>query len=670
MMFREGGAPMASRASFVQNGGAPAGLKLGWRSALTLSALALAAQAFAADDDTMRSGTQDSSVVRLQSPQSTTGTNADRRATDNDAAMAPPRAELPAPYVPNEFERYVQRVVRDDQLAGPQDAQGGADDQDGQNPPYARERIRRFGAELMTPGGRGGLAAESAAQIPSDYVVNVGDELLVTLWGSVDADLRLTVDRSGRITIPRVGPILVAGLHYADLDQAVDQRVAQVFRNYKLSVTLGKLRSIRVYVTGFSRRPGAYTVSSLATLVNAVMQAGGPSAAGSFRDIELRRGGKLVTRFDLYDLLLKGDKTADRSLQAEDVVFIGPIGPQAALIGSVNKPAVFELKPGETVNDVVAMAGGFSAVADHARLTVEHISDRADKRVTELALPSAGSEKPQNGDLLRAYSAVSAVLPLDKQNVRVRVEGEVRRPGEYILPAQTTMQAAIAAAGGLTSAAYIYGTDFSRESVRVVQEQNYERALRDLETQFARTTATQRTTSADDAAALVAQSQNSTRLIAQLRSVHPTGRIVLQMDPNRPALPELSLENGDRILIPARPTTVGVFGSVFNGGSFLYTQGSSVADSIKLAGGPTRGADPGSAFVIHANGSVVSARQKSSGWLSIGANDLDGVAAQPGDTVFVPEELNKTSWMQDAKDWTTILYQFGLGAAALKTIKQ
>ncbi|MBV8380228.1 MAG: SLBB domain-containing protein, partial [Paucibacter sp.] len=230
----------------------------------------------------------------------------------------------------------------------------------------ARSRILRFGAELMTPANRSALAAEAATQIPADYVVSVGDELQITLWGSVDADLRLTVDRTGRITIPRVGPILVAGLHYADLNQAVDQRVAQVFRNYKVSVSLGKLRSIRVYVTGFTRRPGAYTVSSLATLVNAVMQSGGPSAAGSFRDIELRRDGKLVTHFDLYDLLLKGDKTADRSLQAEDVVFIGPIGPQVALIGSVNKPAIFELKPGESVNDVVAMAGGFSAVADRS----------------------------------------------------------------------------------------------------------------------------------------------------------------------------------------------------------------------------------------------------------------------------------------------------------------
>jgi len=133
---------------------------------------------------------------------------------------------------------------------------------------------------------------------------------------------------------------------------------------------------------------------------------------------------------------------------------------------------------------------------------------------------------------------------------------------------------------------------------------------------------------------------------------------------NVPALP---VEDGDRLYIPARPNTVGVFGSVFNGGSYLLKTGDSISDVVKLAGGPTRGADSGSMFVLRANGTVVSALQSSSGW--IGGNSLASLAALPGDTVFVPEELSKTTFIQEAKDWTQILYQFGIGAAALKTIK-
>ncbi|MFG6468722.1 SLBB domain-containing protein [Roseateles sp. BYS87W] len=545
-----------------------------------------------------------------------------------------------------EFERHVQRIVGDD------------------------VEIRRFGWELMTPGGRavGGQVGEASSQVPQDYQVAIGDEVVVTLWGAVEADLRLTVDRSGRITIPRVGPVLVAGVRYADLNATIDQRVAQVFRNYRLSASLGKLRSIRVYVTGFTKRPGALVVSSLSTVMQALMQAGGPSPAGSFRNIELRRAGKLVGRFDLYDLLLRGDGSQDRVLQPDDVVHIGPVGAQVALIGSVNRQGIFELKSGETVSDLLAMGGGLNAVAERSRIAVESMDLRNDARVAEVALPAQGNVKLSGGDVVRAFNALDAVLPQHRQNKRVRVEGEVQRPGDYILPPSSTLADVIKAAGGLTPGAFVYGTEFNRESVRITQQSQYERALRDLETEFARVQLTQKALTTDEAGAQAARGQNSTRLIERLRAVRPTGRIVLQLSPTATALPDLAVEDGDRLVIPPVPTSVGVFGSVFNGGSFVFNKGASIDDMLRLAGGPTRGADSTSTFVIRANGSVVSAKQQTSGWLTL-SSGLSALPALPGDTVFVPEDLNKTSFSQEAKEWTQILYQFGLGAAALKTIK-
>src|SRR6218665_611476 len=322
----------------------------------------------------------------------------------------------------SEFERYVQRAVGTPETGAP--------------------RIRRFGAELMQ-GDDGLLSQEAASQIPQDYLISVGDEILVTLWGAVEADLRVVVDRSGRISLPRVGPVMVAGLRYAELSSAIDQRVGLVFKNYRLSASLGRLRSIRVYVTGFTEKPGAYTVSSLSTLANALMRGGGPSASGSFRNIELRRNGKLVSNFDFYNLLLKGDKTADRSLQNEDVVHIGAVGPQVSLIGSVNRPAIFELRANETIDDLLAMAGGFTAIADRSRLTVEHLDARNDSRISELSLPSNARQQPRGGDLLRAFSAVDVTLPQHKQNKRVRIEGEVAAPGEFVLPANSSLADAI-----------------------------------------------------------------------------------------------------------------------------------------------------------------------------------------------------------------------------------
>src|SRR5262249_38214322 len=154
---------------------------------------------------------------------------------------------------------------------------------------------------------------------------------------------------------------------------------------------------------------------------------------------------------------------------------------------------------------------------------------------------------------------------------RVRIEGEVVRPGEYVLPAQSSVNDALRVAGGLTPAAYVFGTEFSRESVRITQQENYERALRDLETEFAKATSTQRTATADEATAQTARAAATSRLIDRLRAAKPTGRIVLQLPPEGGQLPDLALEDGDRLFVPPRPSTVGVFGSVFNAGSYLYS---------------------------------------------------------------------------------------------------
>ena len=244
--------------------------------------------------------------------------------------------------------------------------------------------IRRLGAGLITDQNRGGEVIDYSPLVPPDYLISAGDEIVLSVWGTVDADLRLIVDRSGRISIPRVGAIMVSGVRYADLPAVISQRMAQTFKNFQLSVSLGQLRGVRVYVTGFVVRPGAYTVSALSSVANAVVRAGGPSTSGSFRDIQLRRGNALVSTLDFYDLLLKGDRSSDRLVQADDVIHVGPIGQQVAVIGSVNRPAIFELKRGETMVDVLRMAGGFAAVADTTRLALERVDERATVRVTQV----------------------------------------------------------------------------------------------------------------------------------------------------------------------------------------------------------------------------------------------------------------------------------------------
>ena len=590
-----------------------------------------------------------------------TGTTQLRQPRTTPRANEQPEARaLPYPpqrYQPSEFERYVQQLAGAEQVPM-QDEQGTAQG--------AGRPIRRFGANLVTDDALATATQDPLPAVPGDYIVRPGDEIDLTIWGAADADLQLTVDRAGRISVPRVGSITVGGLRNADLAEAIRARVGQTFRNFQLTATLGQVRPIRIFVGGYVQHPGSITVNGLASVLHAIMRAGGPSRAGSFRDIHLRRGGKEVAVFDLYDLLLKGDRQADQLVQPDDVVFVGPVGTQVAVLGSVNQSAIYELKPSETLDDVLHMAGGFSAVADRSRVTIERMADRSTGKVTELRLPDHQGDLLATGDVIRAFSAVSVALPQEKQNEHVRIEGEVVHPGDYILPPGSRISDALRIAGGMTTAAYPFGTEFTRESVRKVQVANYERALRDFETDMAKTQASQRATSAEELSAQAASAQSNTRLLERLRQIQPTGRVVLQLQPDSTSLPDLPLEDGDTLTIAQRGTSVGIFGSVFNTGSFVYERGHTTEQYLALAGGPTRGADKHSIFMIRANGSVISAQQGSSFWHS--GNDFSVAVVEPGDTIFVPEELNKSTFVQDAKDWTQILYQFGLGLAGIKTL--
>lgn len=520
--------------------------------------------------------------------------------------------------------------------------------------------VRRFGSQMRRVEAAT-LQQETPARVPPAYVVQVGDEITVTAWGGIDGEWRLRVDRSGRISIPRVGPVPVAGVTAGELARLMRERFERVYRGFELSTAVTEVTPMRVQITGFVERPGDYVLPALSTISRAIALADGPSAGGSFRRIRLLRGGATVETFDLYALLDGGRRSADALLQPDDVLNVDAVGPQAALLGSVNRPAVFEFLPGETVADLLRMAGGFSSVADRARLNLERLPDRARVGAVELPWPAAAAQALQDGDIVRALSQVMPSLPTRGRNKRVRVDGEVARPGEYLLPPDATLADAVAAAGGATGAAFLYGTELRRESVRLVQEANYERALQELEAEVDRSANVR---AKDENAA--ANEASTRQLLARLRTRRPEGRMVLELQPDSTALPLLEVEDGDQIRIAARSQSVGVFGSVFNGGSFVHEEGRRVGDYLRRAGGPTAGADYDSAFIVRANGSVSSARQQ--GYWT-GTQQFEAQAALPGDTVFVPEKLDRITLVQGAKEWTQILYQFALGVAGIRALR-
>ncbi len=225
------------------------------------------------------------------------------------------------------------------------------------------------------------FAPVSDLPVTPDYVIGPGDELRLQIWGQVNQQGRFVVDRTGAISVPQVGTVHVAGQQYGQLNEFLRDEFGRVYRNFNLDVTMGQLRSIQVFVVGQARRPGSYTISSLSTLLNALFASGGPTAQGSLRDIQVKRGAQTVVHFDLYDLLLHGDKSKDVRLSPGDVIFIPTAGPQVALLGSVNTPAIYELKKDvaqTTVGDLLELGGGRTSSAAGSPARLERIVDRRD----------------------------------------------------------------------------------------------------------------------------------------------------------------------------------------------------------------------------------------------------------------------------------------------------
>ncbi|UCG62471.1 MAG: SLBB domain-containing protein [Candidatus Zixiibacteriota bacterium] len=293
-----------------------------------------------------------------------------------------------------------------------------------------------FGAELFI-GGRGN---EVPIDIPSadDYVLGPGDNLVLYLWGRAEKQFNLTIDREGKVFIPQVGEIVGWGLTLEQFTEQAKKALSRVFSDFDLTVSLGKIRSIRVFVAGEVKQPGAYTVSSLTSLFNALYLAGGPNSRGSMRQIKLMRNGRVEAVCDLYDLLLRGENSADVRLQSGDVIFVPVAGSQVAVRGEIKRSAIYELCGGERALDLLELAGKPTAEAYLERVMLERISPANEWEVVDLNLDTEQISETDNisladGDRMTIYSIFEA-----KKNI-VAVFGHVKHTGYYERNDSTTV---------------------------------------------------------------------------------------------------------------------------------------------------------------------------------------------------------------------------------------
>ncbi len=744
--------------------------------------------------------------------------------------------------------------------------------------------------------------------VPADAAAGPGDLLRIRIWGQVNFSADLRVDRSGEVYLPQVGPVHVAGVPYANLDTTLRAAISRVYRNFNVSAQLGQIRSIQIYVVGRARRPGTYTVSSLSTLVDALFASGGPALDGSLRHIQLKRSGRVVTDFDLYDLLVNGDKSKDVVLEPGDVIYIPASGPQIAMLGSVKTPAIYELRPPETVKDVLEQAAGATNVAGGGKLSLERLEDREGRvareigftpqglqtvlhdgdilqvrpavplyartvtlrgntanpgrygfhpgmRLSELfpdraalltrnywwqrtraGLPApeferepsltqyrqpsdpqtlpitpeelervrqnrqqvlqqqqyiqqqraqqqveqqvqqasqngqapAGSFDPsatapgvngnnptatdqygeprlqpfgrqpdrtaasaqrdavtentanaqgftdvtlaapeidwryavierlnpdtlqttlvsfdlgklvmdhdasqdlelQPSDVVTVFSQADIHVPVAQQTRLIRLEGEFVHSGIYSAKPGETLEQLVERAGGFSPGAYLFGSEFTRVSVRAVQQNRLDEYIQDLQFYIFRgvfESCSEGGSSANELASANIAASQARELVARLRQVRATGRIVLSLrafDQTPQNLPPLDLEDGDSYYVPSVPSSVSVIGAVYNQNSFLFVRGGHVLDYVKLAGGANRNADRMHPFVIRADGSVISRDQ-------VGEKKYAQVVIQPGDTIVVPEKTFGPSKLRNALNFTQLFSSLAVGGAVLGTV--
>ena len=287
-------------------------------------------------------------------------------------------------------------------------------------------KLDMFGYDLFA-GVPTTFAPATDIPVPGEYIVGPGDNINLNLYGKTNSQLTVVVDREGKINVPELGPIHVAGLSFQELKAMMKEEVKQRAIGLSVLTTLGELRSVRIFILGEANRPGSYTVSSLSTITNALFVSGGIKKTGSLRNIELKRNGKLVSTFDLYDLLLRGDTSDDVRVLPGDVIFVPPVGNTVGIGGEVKRSAIFELKDETTFADLVSLSGGFLPTTFLPATKVNRIDTQGQRIVLDMDLSQSSnlSQRLNNGDLVRVFSI------LDSLEDVVTVEGHVYRPGNY-----------------------------------------------------------------------------------------------------------------------------------------------------------------------------------------------------------------------------------------------
>ncbi len=490
--------------------------------------------------------------------------------------------------------------------------------------------------------------------VPNDYVLGPGDEVQIQVYGDENYVSKSFITRNGQAVFRDIGPVTLAGLSLEAAKELLEKKVTTTLLGSEVYVSLGQLRSISIYILGSAFKPGSYTVSSLSTLTNALFVSGGVDTNGSLRNIQVKRNGKVVSTFDFYELLLEGDTSFDVRLQQGDTIFIPTFETTARVMGEFKRTGLFEIKSGDTLSDLIKYAGGIKpGKGSLSEIELNSIEGSTRKRI-----------KLQPGDDLLSY------IIKDGDNVAVRsssldevgyieLSGQFKFPGMYTVNRGETLSQVMKRAGGLTDQAYLHGAIFTRESVARQQKVSAERSADYLEQSIADTIMSG-TIQNLTAGSLGPVSE----LIKKLRDLTPIGRIVVDVNPvvlKADPTADFEVKDGDKLIIPKRPTSITIVGEVISPNSITFKSGINFNEYIQNAGGFKDSANKSGVFAIMPNGEVKELT-KSFLFKRSRSNLI------PGTTIVVPRDPEPFNWLVLTKTITPILADTATAIATVEAL--
>ena len=512
--------------------------------------------------------------------------------------------------------------------------------------------LRRFGQDFFSS-YQSTFLPVNEPNFGSDYTLDVGDQLTVQLLGQpgFQRPIRIEIKRDGGFHIPEVGKVYLASKTFKDAENIIQSAVSETFIGVDAVITLSKLRDMNILMVGNIAQPGLYILQGGASVIQAIFNAGGITDLGSYRSILHKRNNQIIERVDLYNLIAFGDFTFSKPLRGGDSIVVETKGAEVTLSSESFFSAIYETIPGESFGDLLKFAG-FKPTRFKTDFPFKLSRASNQGLVTKtIQHDEVNDFSPMHGD---AYS-MNSIEPSFINQIKVNLTGEVSIPGEYTLERGTKLSELITLAGGYSSNAYTFAGALTRDSTKEVEARINERIYQDM-IAFIASNANAAKSASGDTFALI---------LNEFRNKKPVGRVTAEFDLDKMRASsnlDISLSDGDMILIPEYKSEVYVLGEVLNPGARLYKSNLSGKDYIETSGGLGKFAEKNRSIIIHPNGDAFLYNDS---YLSFLEKNVD---IYPGTIIYVPREIGVIEGINYAAVVAPIFSSLALSLASLNSI--